>query len=206
MSQSGIPVVSQAAQITSTATKSVSDILSGKNVFEAVGRVVASPFAAAADLSNDLTFHTLEKVPIAGDVLKTGTQFSENPYSAKYAKDFVTSTAKAGAVALSAGYAAPALGVSPLTAGAGTGLLVSGNIGAGAQLLTGGLVPQGAQDLFNDAKSLIPKNSGGQNLPVSNFSSPAQVLKPTSNISPLAIAAIIGGGFVLLLALKRVKK
>ena len=82
MSQSGIPIVSQVAQTVHTVGSSIGDIFAGKNVFEALGRIVSSPVTGALDLVNDISFNTLAHTPIVGGTFDSGKKLHSNPYDA----------------------------------------------------------------------------------------------------------------------------
>lgn len=158
MSKSGIPIVSQVAATVHTIGSSIGDIFSGGNVFEAVGRIGASPFTAAADLINDVSFNTLAHQPIAGDLFQGAREFQDDPYSAAAAAKFAKGGLEAGAAVLTAGTfsAGASLGATAVEAAkyggklyVGSkigGAIASGDLNAAASL-AGGL---GIENPFSD--------------------------------------------------------
>ena len=119
MSQSGIPVVSQVAQVVHNIAGGIGDIFEGKNVFESLGRIIAAPVAGALDLANDLTFNSLAHTPIVGDVFKGGRELNVNPYSAEAAITLGRGLAKSSALA------AGGLAIGGLAAGGSVTALAS---------------------------------------------------------------------------------
>lgn len=152
MSKSGVPVVSQVAEATHTIGTSIGDIFEGKNVFESLGRVVAAPFAATIDLTNDITFHKLEGAPLGvGQLLQGGSEFAENPYSREAALKTGGGVLQVGATVGGAVVGGPAisgaLGVSGGT-GAVLGGLAANKIASGGNVFDA-LSPLAGQGLSN---------------------------------------------------------
>lgn len=219
MSQSGVPIVSQAAQVVNTIGSSIGDILAGKNVFEAAGRIIGSPVAALGDLANDISFNTLANQPIGKDFFAGSRSFVENPYSKDAATQLAKGSAQVGATIAGGALLGPALGGQlgiGSTASTVLGASIGNKLGNGDLLgalssavpALGDAVPDDLKNLYNQYSpivgSLIPSGSS----PVSSsggdrtFSSPAQTL--TSGFGALEVTILlVGAGLVFYLAVKK---
>ena len=220
MSQSGIPVVSQVAQVASTIGSSVGDIFSGKNVFEALGRIVASPIAAAGDLANDISFNSLANQPIGKDFFAGSRAFVENPYSRDAASQLAKGTAQVGATVagglLLAPVAGAQLGIGSTAStilGAGIGNKIGngdflGALSAVAPSLSDAL-PDDLKNLYNQyggtVASLLPSASPQSVSPSygdRTFSSPAQTIKEGFGTTE-TLLLLASAGLVFYLAVKK---
>lgn len=220
MSQSGIPVVSQIAQTVHTIGTSIGDIFEGKNVFEALGRIVSAPVTGALDLVNDISFNTLAHTPVVGGTFQAGRDLHFNPYDAGAAKDLAINLGKDAAILATAGVITPlgfsapaALGISQGAGALGGIALTSGNLSGALNSLApgvGSLVPEDVKNLYNQyapvVGSLIPKPEQPSYSPNlvgdRTFPSPAQTLKSGFD-STQVMMLLAGAGLVFYLAVKK---
>lgn len=189
MSKSGVPIVSQVAEVANTVVSSIGDIFEGKNVFESLGRIIAAPVAAAGDLVNDISFNTLAHQPIAGDFFAGSREFVENPYSADAAKKLGVGTLEVAGAAITGGaLAAGGFGVSAgntlaatignvgkfggeLYLGSSLGKAVGkGDLGAAAQLAGGAGIENPFSDIGIDLSGVV-NAIGGAKPSISNSGS-----------------------------------
>lgn len=197
MSKSGIPIVSQVAEVVHTVGSSIGDIFEGKNVFESLGRIIAAPVAAAGDLVNDISFNTLAHGPIASNFFSGSRDFVDNPYSADAAKKLGVGTLEVAGAAITGGaLSAGGFGVSAgssflstagnvakfggeLALGSKLGNAVgTGNLGAAAELAgIGGLQNpfadvgfdlSGAVNAIGGAKPSLSNNGSSPSIGVTN--------------------------------------
>lgn len=206
MSKSGVPVVSQGAQLVGNVTNAFGDVLSGKNVFESVGKALVAPVAANVDLINDVTFGKLEGAPLeVGNLLKSGSDLSENIDSKEAAFQFVKSGAIVGGTALGAAYGAPLLEGAGITGTAATAtagfasnkILSGGNVLDTVSGLAAPYLPDlGLPDIGIDPRSIFG-NIGIGSGPV-NAIAPKVYTNPAIN-APITSPSGGGGGFVALL-------
>jgi hypothetical protein len=175
MSQSGIPVVSQAAAITNAAVSVPIDILSGKNVGESLGRDLGTVVSAFPSFVHQTTAGLVDQVPIFGGLTSAADNFMKDPYSKKFASDLAVNAAKTGIAAGGAAFGGPAIAGATGLGGTASSILggkvaydlSSGNISkafnSAAPALTG-LASGVGTDLFGNVG--IPEDlvSGGQSV------------------------------------------
>lgn len=213
MSKSGIPIVSQVAATVHTIGSSIGDIFSGGNVFEAVGRIGAAPFTAAADLINDVSFNTLANQPIAGNLFQGAREFQDDPYSAAAAAKFARGGLEAGAAVLtagsfSAGTSLVSTGIEAAKYGGKLfvgsklgGALASGDLGAAAELAGGfglenplsdiGIDLSGAVNAIGGAKPSLSNGGSNPSIGITNAVTGATGSTGMDGIFILVIVAMI---------------
>lgn len=181
MSQSGIPVVSQVAGALGNVVAGVGDIVSGKNVFESLGRIIVAPVAGALDLANDLSFNTLANAPVVGDVFEGGKGLYDNPYDADAATKLGRGIATTAAV----------------TAGGAAGLGLAYGEGATALLSAGEL--QGLGGVSLAAGSAANRNLAGvvgglaqigSSVGINTPEVPGELKSAYNAVKPLAIGSL----------------
>ena len=223
MSQSGVPIVSDVAKVAVNTANAVSNIASGGNVFENLGRIAIQPATFAAGTLHSGSFGLADKVPVIGDVSKTGYALSDDPRNRQKALDFGIASAKAGAVAGGAIVGGPLI-AGQLGIGSGAGALLGGGIaqklsngdlagaanlasGAATGYLAGTDIGQAFSPYASDIKNLInsaPKNSA--NSPINNITPANQVVNKSIGFSggTILIAVFSAGIFYYYAKQKRI--
>jgi len=220
MSHSGVPVVSDAAKTFYNIGSSIGDIAAGKNVFESVGRIAASPLSFAGGTLNSVTGGYIDKVPIVGGVAKSSADFQNDPYSRSNALALGRSSAIAGASVAGAIVGGPLisarLGIGgtagSVLAGDVTSKLASGDYSGAANLASGAVgnyisqsdIGQAISPYSDSIKSAISTASKSGGTPINNVSPAAQVLNTSTGFSGTAIlmVGLIGFGAFLLVKKK----
>lgn len=218
MSQSGVPIVSDIAKVAVNTANSVSNIASGGNVFENLGRIAIQPATFAAGTLHSTSFGALDKAPIIGNAVRSGNELANNPTSRRSAIEFAQTSAKVGAIAGGAIVGGPLI-AGQLGVGAGAGAALGGGLASklssgdfeGAANLAGGAVTgylggtdigQAISPYTDDIKNLInsaPKNSA--NSPINNITPANQVLNKNIGFSGATVAAVLlisGAGYLLM--------
>jgi len=223
MSQSGVPIVSDIAKVAVNTANSVSNIASGGNVFENLGRIAIQPATFAAGTLHSGSFGIADKVPVIGEVTKSGYELSGDIKNKQLASQFGVSSLKAGAVAGGAIVGGPLI-AGQLGIGSGAGALLGGGIaqklsngdisgaanlasGAASGYLAGTDIGQAFSPYASDIKNLInsaPKNSA--NTPINNITPANQIVNKSIGISggTILIAVFTAGIFYYYAKQKRV--
>jgi hypothetical protein len=199
MSQSGITIVSDTAKVVSNIGSSVGDIASGKNIFEAVGRIAAQPLSFAGATLSSASFGYVDKVPVLGGFSKAGTDFQNNPYSRSNALSLGRSSATLGAAAVGAIIGGPLIasqlglgaGASSLAGGALASKLVQGDVAGalstatslGGNYLNGTELGQAFAPYSDSIKGAISTSAKSGVTPINNITPAAQVLNTTTGFS-----------------------
>jgi len=199
-----------------TIGESIGDIVSGKNVGEALGRIVAAPFAAVGDELNRVSFNTLANsgVPIVQDFTKGGSDFIKNPYDQTAAIELAKGLGGGAGAVAGAAYLPAILGTTPAASALASvpvsQKLLSGDVGgaiasaaSGSGLLDtdllGGVT---AGDLVSSLG-----NSGGSSLTlpqVNQIPSTSQLYQNDNTTLAVAIVAVFG--IAAWFAWQRIKK